>query len=153
YGQLGNATVPYKSPTSVRVSRFTDNAVQIEAGGDHSMALDRDGSLWTWGENSSGQLGNGVVDNDPPNLPVHLAPPTLPGPITPISAGGDDSLAVLSGGGLWMWGDNFWGQVDPSLPRQMYKPAPTPIPLSDVRQASLGWAFGLAVVHRVGVTM
>jgi alpha-tubulin suppressor-like RCC1 family protein len=117
YGQLGNATVAY-SPTSVRVNRLTDNAYQIAAGSNHSLALDRDGSVWAWGGNSSGQLGNGVVDSNPHNVPVHLATTTtFPAPVTQISAGAAISLAVLSGGGLWIWGNNQYGTVDAGFPR------------------------------------
>ena len=77
--------------------------VQIAAGGSHSLALFSDGSLYAWGRNSRGQLGDGTKD--------YKNTPTLIGTgYTAIAAGFNHTLA-LKGGALYAWGDNWDGQL------------------------------------------
>jgi hypothetical protein len=68
-GQLGDGTVaPYNATPSTVNS--ASNIVAIAAGGSHSLALKSDGSMLSWGSDSSGQLGNGTVPM------VNLSTPT-----------------------------------------------------------------------------
>jgi alpha-tubulin suppressor-like RCC1 family protein len=68
--------------------------------------LKRDGTVWAWGWNVVGQLGDGTtVDR---HLPVHVI---LPGGITDIAAGGFHNLAIQSGGAPVAWGWNAYGQL------------------------------------------
>jgi alpha-tubulin suppressor-like RCC1 family protein len=72
----------------------------------HSLALKRDGTLWAWGYNSSGQLGLGNTTN--------RSTPTQVGTSTDwiaIAAGGYHSLALKRDGTLWVWGRNDFGQL------------------------------------------
>lgn len=108
-GQLGNGTttsssvpVQVKGPGGVG---FLTNIVAVSAGFNHSLALRSDGTVWAWGVNAYGQLGNGSNTNA--LTPVQA---TLTGVLS-ISAGGDFSLAVLSGGAVRAWGANHSGQV------------------------------------------
>ena len=84
--------------------------VAVSGGSKHSMALKADGSVWTWGENSSGALGDGTWTDRGVAAPV----PGLDG-VTAISAGGTHCLALQTSGGasgsLWVWGGNTHGQV------------------------------------------
>jgi putative cell wall-binding protein len=78
----------------------------ISAGDYHTVALKSDGSLWTWGLNSHGQLGDGTKDT--------CAGPERIGDDTDwvsVSAGGSQTLALKADGSLWAWGDNYWGQL------------------------------------------
>ena len=74
YGQLGNGTFTNSAPWSiavpVQVSGLTV-VTAVSAGGEHSLALKSDGTVWAWGYNGYGQLGN-VSYNDS-NTPVQVS--------------------------------------------------------------------------------
>uniref|UniRef100_A0A3B1JQE6 Si:ch73-190m4.1 n=1 Tax=Astyanax mexicanus TaxID=7994 RepID=A0A3B1JQE6_ASTMX len=81
--------------------------IQVACGKQHCMALTHDGQLFTWGENSSGQLGLGRVE---PSFPQPLR--SLCGiPLAQISAGGDHSFALSMSGAVFGWGRNNSGQL------------------------------------------
>jgi len=78
----------------------------IVAGGSHSLALRGDGTVWAWGRNFYGQLGNGTNSNS--NVPVQVTALT---DVTEIAAGWEHSLALMSNGSVWAWGGNISGQL------------------------------------------
>ena len=81
----------------------------VSAGARHSMALHSDGTVWTWGHNTSGQLGIGISgDANFRTFPQQI--PNLNN-IIQVSGGGAHSLALRSDGTVWAWGDNFFGQL------------------------------------------
>jgi alpha-tubulin suppressor-like RCC1 family protein len=83
-----------------------EGVTDVAAGGSHSLALKNDGTVWAWGSNSSGQLGNGTeVDS---NIPVQVK--NLEG-IRAVAAGGSHSLALKMMERLWAWGSNSNGQL------------------------------------------
>ncbi len=75
-------------------------------GGEHSLALDAGGIVWTWGRNDRGQLGNGTLE--PGSLPAMI--PALD-KVTTVVAGEAHSLALRSDGTVWSWGGNDTGQL------------------------------------------
>ena len=77
----------------------------IAAGSYYSLALKSDGTVWTWGSNLFGELGNESLNNS--NTPVQVS--GLSG-IIAISTGLDHSLALKSDGTVWAWGDNSYGE-------------------------------------------
>ncbi|MCK9417800.1 MAG: hypothetical protein M0R70_00295 [Nitrospirae bacterium] len=79
---------------------------KISAGDDHSLAIATDGSLWAWGTNWSGYLGDGTMQ--PSNSPRKIGADTI---WSAISAGYDANLALKSDGTLWAWGANSYGQL------------------------------------------
>ena len=80
--------------------------VKVVAGQKHALALLDDGSVWAWGNNDSGQLGNGTtVASAFPVQVIGL------GRITDVEVGGRHSLAVDEDGNLWAWGNNQFGQL------------------------------------------
>lgn len=81
----------------------------IAAGGLHSLALKSDGTVWAWGDNTYGQLGDGT--NTARITPVKVT--VLTGTVTAIAAGKYHSLALKSDGSVWAWGrnDNTYGQL------------------------------------------
>ncbi len=78
---------------------------KIAAGDSHSIAIKDDGSLWSWGGNYSGQLGDGTTNNR--SIPVKVSPDHW----LEVAAGDSHSLALRSDGTLWAWGGNTSGQI------------------------------------------
>jgi alpha-tubulin suppressor-like RCC1 family protein len=113
-GQLGNGSrSSSKVPVAVRLgaapvgTRF----VQLSAGSDHSLALAADGTLYAWGYNYYGQLGNYGTANS--NVPVAVSPGAVPAGtrFAQVSAGDNYSLALAADGTPYAWGYNTSGQL------------------------------------------
>jgi alpha-tubulin suppressor-like RCC1 family protein len=68
--------------------------------------LKTDGVLWCWGNNTTGQIGNGGTDDQVIPVPV----PDIP-TVVVVAAGGSHSCAVAEDGIAWCWGSNFYGQL------------------------------------------
>ncbi len=111
-GQLGDGSTgdaDNRRLTAVAVSSVT-NATQIAAGQRHTCALIADGTVKCWGNNTSGQIGDGTI-GDASNH--RLTPVTVVG-ITnavQITAGVSNTCAQLLDGSIQCWGDNEYGQV------------------------------------------
>lgn len=80
------------------------SAWAVTAGGFHSLASKSDGSLWTWGNNEFGQLGDGTTVSSP--LPKQVATG-----FAAVSAGLKYTLAIKPDRTLWAWGLNSSGQL------------------------------------------
>jgi len=105
-GQLGNfANTDRNTPVTTFIGG--NNWKQVSCGRYHTAAIKTDGSLWTWGRNSSGQLGNFSTTNR--STPVT----TFAGGNTwkQVSAQGYKIAAVKTDGTLWIWGTNFLNQL------------------------------------------
>jgi alpha-tubulin suppressor-like RCC1 family protein len=83
-------------------------AVAVSAGGGHAFALTQNGRIWAWGENGSGQLGDGSDAYVFRRAPIMLA--GLPG-FVDVSAGETHSLAVTIDGKTMTWGTNAYGEL------------------------------------------
>jgi alpha-tubulin suppressor-like RCC1 family protein/Flp pilus assembly pilin Flp len=88
--------------------------IAVAGGYVDSLALKSDGTVWQWGDNASGELGNGTTCVPAPNYCVGATSPTviasLSG-ITKIWAGFSFNFALKSDGTVWAWGDNSYGQL------------------------------------------
>ena len=106
YGQVGDGTTIEKH-IPVSVSGLTGIIIAISAGELHTVALKNDGTVWAWGRNNYGQLGDGTTTDS--DTPVKVN--SLTG-ITAISAGESHTVALQSDGTLWAWGkNNDYGQL------------------------------------------
>ncbi|WP_269798947.1 RCC1 domain-containing protein [Caldicellulosiruptor acetigenus] len=107
YEQLRRGADEY-SPVPVQVEGLKD-VVAIAAGRYHSLALKKDGTVWAWGENSTGQLGNETSGKDK----YSYVPVQVKGikDVLAISAGSYHSLALKKDGTVWGWGANARGQL------------------------------------------
>jgi len=104
-GELGlGDTAPRFVPT--QIGEPSDTWLAVAAGDRFSAAIRSDGSLWMWGHNHWGQLGQGDKLDRP-----------LPRPIWSqtgwkrVALGQRHVLALKSNGTLWAWGSNSWGQL------------------------------------------
>lgn len=102
---LGYDTISGYTTYPAKVNELS-GIVDIAAGILHSAVLKNNGTVWTWGENANGQLGDGTTTSR--YTPVMVQ--GLSG-IVDISCGGKTTLAVKNDGTLWAWGDNSYGQV------------------------------------------
>lgn len=105
-GQIGDGTYTH-APTPVTVPGFEKKTASISPASSHTCATTIDGAAYCWGNNSSGQLGDGTV-----------APHLTPGPVTGLTSGLVDtdggnnlSCALHSDGSVSCWGFNDRGQV------------------------------------------
>ena len=120
-GELGIGTTLARSNVPIAVKTTgtpMDGKVvkQVEGGGryegSHSIALASDGTVYTWGLNQYGQLGNNTTTNSRSPIAVQVAGTPLAGKtIVQIAAGADHSLALDSDGALYAWGSNAYGQL------------------------------------------
>ena len=111
YGQLGNGAYHTSYPYGVNaaVQALSNKVSAISAGGEHSLLLKTNGSLWSMGWNAYGQLGDGTTDagNFETNKPEQI----IASNVVAISAGLNHSLFVEGDGSLWAMGDNSYGQL------------------------------------------
>jgi alpha-tubulin suppressor-like RCC1 family protein len=109
-GRLGNTTITIVT-RSTPVTTFAGgtNWKQVSAGTNHTAAVKTDGTLWTWGNGSDGQLGNSVTLASSRSTPVT----TFAGGTNwkQVSAGGSHTAAVKTDGTLWIWGSASNGQL------------------------------------------
>ena len=78
---------------------------EVAAGDYHTLAIRSDGTLWAWGRNDYGQLGDGTIVNK--SIPTQLGIDTN---WVTIDAFGYNSMALKTDGSLWAWGWNYNGQ-------------------------------------------
>ncbi|MGW4160729.1 RCC1 domain-containing protein [Streptomyces sp. NPDC004788] len=117
----GLSTTPVTVCGDVGCSGALDEVAAVEAGSGHAVALRGDGTVWTWGSNTYGQLGDGTTAQR--NTPVRVPGLT---DVTAVAAGGAHTLALKRDGTVWAWGRNNKGQLgdetttDRSTPVQVH---------------------------------
>ena len=112
-GQLGDGQRGWNSyrDAPVRIGEDYDWAF-VSAGVSHTVAIRTDGTLWAWGDNSNGRLGNGTTDSSI-NLANAVTEPIQIGEDTgwvSVSAR-NHTVAVKEDGSVWAWGQNLRGQI------------------------------------------
>ena len=120
-GQLGSGTSAEDSLVPVAVQGLS-GVRAIAAGSGFSLALLMNGTLVSWGENESGQLGSGSIRST--DSPVAVKRITN---ASAISAGGEFGLAVLANGTVQAWGNDDWGQLGDGEVEEGPNTLPTPV--------------------------
>ncbi len=163
-GQLGlgdAATMDFDDVDRLTPERVPglEDVVAVVRGYDHSMALDAQGNVWTFGDNGDGQLGLG--DEQSRDVPTQL--PSLTH-IVQIAAGSKSSYALDEQGNVWAWGRNRYGNLGQGTEDTNPHNAPAQITsLSDIIMLATGrdhvlaldargqiWAWGLNASFQVG---
>ncbi|MBC7796356.1 MAG: carboxypeptidase regulatory-like domain-containing protein [Pyrinomonadaceae bacterium] len=105
FGQIGNGTSGLINAMPTQVAGLT-NVVAIAAGFRQSMALKSDGTVWVWGDNTNGAIGNGTTGG------LMTAPMKADiANVVQITAGANHCVAVKSDGTVWAWGFGLNGQI------------------------------------------
>ena len=145
-GRLGNDDLPAGNKLKPERVKTNSKFIAVSVGGRHNLAIDTDGNLWAWGENNSGQLGDGTTRNR--GNPVIIREGTK---FIAISAGqlpGDTtnshSLAIDANGNLWAWGRNNHGQLGIGNTSDFHHPQPVKTG-TKFKSISAGVAFSFAI--------
>lgn len=136
FGTAGISTAPYTSRTVMAISPI----IQPIASSDHQMAVKTDGTVWAWGWNASGQVGDGTTTPTP-------TPRQVPGlaNIVGVAAGSRFSLAMESSGQVWAWGYNLDGELGIGS-NSPYVVSPSAIQgLPPVTRISAGYTHAIAL--------
>ena len=108
YGQMGiNAPRPSgsrSSPTQIPGTTWSKTMCSSR----HGVAIKTDGSLWTWGANYRGQLGNNLPDNNMRSAPIQVGTDTT---WSKLAGGYNNSAAIKTDNTLWVWGTNQDGSL------------------------------------------
>ena len=119
YGQLGDGTTT--SPeTAVAVRGLGEPVQALAAGLSHACALTTEGNVWCWGNNQSGQLGDGTTDS-------HASPVRVIGLNREIqaivaSSVSESTCALDTTQTAWCWGVNTYGQLGDGTTINRYTP-------------------------------
>lgn len=145
-GQLGDGTYKNsKFPVFVKYKsgKIFDGVIKVAGGWDFSVALRKDGTIWTWGDNKYGQLGDGTIMNRNYPLPVKTNVKDLKN-IIDIKAGAFHVLALSKDGTVWSWGDNEFGQLGDGTYKNRFYPVKVKN-LKNIVKISCGAFHSLAI--------
>ncbi|KAJ1957366.1 alpha tubulin suppressor [Dispira parvispora] len=184
YGQHGWASRHITNPSTPQATKDTDASLvafsapqpiritKIASGWNHVVVLCSEGSVFSWGRNDHGQLGDrpspATSDSEPTILPQDstvqrsypycratpervLFPPDA-APIIDISCGSEHTLALDSRGVCYAWGWNEHGNCgldtleDVRYPRPIPFSAEPPVPPSEIRVAQVGCGYGFSLL-------
>jgi len=142
-GQLGDGTTTNRSsPGTTAGGGTTWKAVSI--GRRFSLAIKTDGTLWSWGENISGELGDGTTTNR--SSPGSASTVSSTTGWKSISAGHNHAGAIKGDGSLLMWGSNSYGAIgDGTTNDKTYATAGPAGGGTNWKQISAGYYFSAAV--------
>jgi alpha-tubulin suppressor-like RCC1 family protein len=149
FGQLGNgATSNSDVPVKVRLPKGA-TVKALAAGDAHGLARTSAG-LYSWGYNSSGQLGDGTTtERNTPVKVVILISGRPRGHVTSLFAGCDHSLALFSRGALLAWGDNEDGELGNGTTTSSSRPVRVLLPAgAKVRSISAGCVDSFALTAK-----
>ena len=154
-GELGTGTTqPSLDPVLIM-----GNIVAVAAGHDfqfqmgHTVALDTDGVMWAWGNNRSGQLGDGSNNTS-------LSPIRIMDNVVAVAAGISHTAALDAEGVVWTWGSNDRGQLGDGVGHGRTLPMPVK---DNVQAIAIGsdntyvitndnvlWAWGMNAAGQLG---
>jgi alpha-tubulin suppressor-like RCC1 family protein len=145
-GQLGNGTTS-NSTTPVEVFGLSTGVKALAAGSTHTCALTAQGGVECWGDNESGQLGDGTnIEN---NTPVDVS--GLSSGVTSLAAGENYTCAVTASGGVKCWGTDIHGRITGVTTFQSNTPMDVSGLTSGVKELAAGGMHTCALTVQGGV--
>ncbi len=118
----------FDSNKNIMIYGYGQGFGEIKGNANHSLAVKRDNTLWAWGNNLEGQLGDGT--NTDSNTPIQILTDV-------ISVDGyDHTLALKKDGTLWAWGNNTYGQLGDENDTNLN--TPTQISLNNIVKLETG---------------
>jgi alpha-tubulin suppressor-like RCC1 family protein len=162
FGQLGDNTRTSRSSPVQTVSGGT-NWKQVSGGGDHSAAIKTDGTLWMWGLNTNGQLGDNSITHKSSPVQTVAGGTNWKQVSASVSGFGNFTAAIKTDGTLWLWGDNGSGRLGDNSITDRSSPVQTISGGTNWKQVSGGgshtaaiktdgtlWLWGLNTNGRLG---
>jgi alpha-tubulin suppressor-like RCC1 family protein len=139
-GQLGDGTHAASNTPVQELSHATD-WIAVDAGGAYSVALKRDGTLWSWGYNGHGELGNATTSSSP--IPVQES--TLSSDWVVVDADQYHTVALKSDGTLWSWGYNRYAQTGDGTTIDRHSPVQEATLSTDWKAVCAGHYYSAAI--------
>jgi len=140
YGQVGDNSITLRSSPVQTVSAGT-LWKQVNCGYHHTAAIKLDGSLWLWGRNQHGQLGdNSSADKSSPVQTVSAGTNWKS-----VYCGANHTIGIKTDGSLWLWGLNDFGQLGDNSVTKKSSPIQTVAGGTTWKQASGGFTKTHAV--------
>jgi alpha-tubulin suppressor-like RCC1 family protein len=143
-GKLGNGITSITGNTSTPVTTFSGgtNWKQVSCGSNYTSATKTDGTLWTWGNGTNGQLGNAAVATN-----ISTPVTTFSGGTNwkQVSCGFDYTSAIKTDGTLWIWGSNSFGQLGNNSTTNTSTPITTFAGGTNWKQVSAGYRHTISL--------
>lgn len=139
-GQLGNGVTSDAATSRPVLTQSLRRVTDIATGCGFTLALRDDGTVWSWGENTYGQLGIGTLAHQ--NTPKRV--PGLTN-VVAVSAGCHHSMALMTDGTVMTWGYNLNGQLGDDSVTHSSSPVDVKL-LDEVKAVHAGWYHNFAVL-------
>jgi hypothetical protein len=156
-GEVGDGSTTVRL-TPAAVMGLGNSVAEISANNFFSCARKTDGTLWCWGGNMDGELGNGTTNQS--SAPVRVA--ALGNSVVQVSAGDTGACALTNDHILWCWGNNFQGNMGDGTTTQRLSPVRVTTLGNTVAEVSMGvhtcarrldgtvWCWGNNVTGQLG---
>jgi len=140
-GQLGDNTSVTLRSSPVQTVAFGSNWKQVFCGDNHTAAIKTDGTLWCWGANNIGQLGDNTITNR--SSPIQTI--TFGTNWKQVFAGYYHTIAIKTDGTLWNWGRNTNGSLGDNTITSRSSPVQTITYATNWKSASGGFYHTVAI--------
>lgn len=136
YGDLGDGTTDEKSSPVQTISGGTDWK-KVACGYHNTLAIKENGTLWSWGANLHGSLGDGTENST--SSPIQIGTETTWSELAAGNAYWDGSAGIKSDGTLWLWGYNEEGSIGDGTTDKKSSPVQTIAGGNNWKQVSRAW--------------
>ncbi|MGD9807008.1 MAG: immunoglobulin-like domain-containing protein [Deferribacterales bacterium] len=139
-GQLGDGTNTY-SLTPIQESTRATDWVAVSAGDNYTIAIKSNGTLWGWGLNDDGQLGDGTTNSS--SVPVQESTRATNWSVAEGKI--RFTAAIKADGTLWAWGDNTGGNLGDGTTNDSSDPVQEPTGATDWAYVAIGSGYAAAM--------